>query len=373
MNISFKLKNALNGIIKKIKDNNIPHITLKHISHEKKLLIHGPKIVAIGGGTGLSTMLRGLKTFSSNITAIVTVSDDGGGSGLLREDLGMLPPGDIRNCIMALAHTEPIMEKLLQYRFEEGMLKGQSFGNLFLAAMNEISSSFEEAVKKMSDVLAVTGKVLPVTLDNVWLCAELQNGDIIRGESNIGMRNRQNMSKISRVYLEPDKIIPLKEVIDSILDADIIILGPGSLYTSIIPNLLVEGVSEALKNTKAKKLYVCNVMTQPGETDGFSAYDHIKAIEKHSYTGILDYCMVNISDIPYDLKNRYLDDGAEPVKIDYEEISKNGIRVLRGEFTNAYNGFVRHDSKKLAEAIINLIIKDVLVKDKKRIITDKVS
>ncbi len=272
------------------------------IANDKRILIKGPKIVAIGGGTGLGTMLRGLKAYSSNITAVVTVADDGCGSGILRQELGMLPPGDIRNCVLALADTEPLLEQLLQYRFQDGTLKGQSFGNLFLAAMDGISSSFEEAVRRMSDVLAVTGRVLPVTLDNVALCAELEDGSVICGESKIGAHNSFHKGKIKRVYLEPSGAKPLQEVLDAIGEADIVVLGPGSLYTSIIPNLLVKGICPAIRKSKALKLYVSNVMTQPSETEGYSVYGHIAALEEHSYKGIVDCCIVINAAIPSDLK-----------------------------------------------------------------------
>jgi len=341
---------------------------LNNMLYEKRMLINGPKIVAIGGGTGLSTMLRGLKLYSSNITAIVTVADDGGGSGMLRQDLGMLPPGDIRNCILALANTEPIMQQLLQYRFKEGMLKGQNFGNLFLAAMDGISSSFVEAVRKMSDVLAVTGKVLPVTLDDVRLCAELEDGYVVSGESNIGRHNTFHKGRIKRVFLDAQSARPLQDALDAIMEADVIVLGPGSLYTSVIPNLLIDGVCEHIKKSKAVKVYVCNVMTQPGETEGYSVFDHIEAIEKHSCEGIIDYCIVNTSDIPEELKKKYADDGAETVKIDYDLIEKAGIKVISGEFARVRNSYVRHDSKKIAETIIDLVAETVLAKDKKRII-----
>lgn len=341
---------------------------LSNLLYEKRILIKGPKIVAIGGGTGLSTMLRGLKAYSSNITAVVTVADDGGGSGVLRSDLGILPPGDIRNCVLALADTEPIMEKLLQYRFQDGMLKGQSFGNLFLAAMDGISTSFEEAVHKMSDVLAVTGRVLPVTVDDITLCAELDNGDSICGESKIGKHSAKDQGKIRKVYLEPSGAKPLQEVLDAIAEADVIVLGPGSLYTSIIPNLLVDGVCGCIKKSSAIKIYVCNVMTQPGETDGYSVYDHISAIEKHSYSGIIDYCIVNTSSIPEELKKKYMDDGAEMVKVDYGLISRAGIRVIGGDFVSVRNNLVRHDPGKLAASVIDLVAEEVLTRDKKRII-----
>ncbi|NLD46218.1 MAG: YvcK family protein [Clostridiaceae bacterium] len=338
---------------------------LKSLLREKRMLGKGPKIVVLGGGTGLSTMLRGLKSYSSNITAIVTVADDGGGSGILRQDLGILPPGDIRNCILALADTEPVMEKLLQYRFQDGMLKGQSFGNLFLAAMDGISSSFEEAVRRMSDVLAVTGRVLPVTLQDIKLCAELDDGFTICGESNISRHNDFHKGKIKRVYMEPKDVKPLKEAIDAINDADIIVLGPGSLYTSIMPNLLVNGICDEIKASKAVKLYVCNVMTQPGETEEYSVSDHIKAIEKHSFKGIVDYCIVNTEDIPGQLKKKYEEDGASTVRLDPDYFEGCGVKVVKGSFVTINNNYVRHDTKKLAQAIIDTAFDAFMQKDRK--------
>lgn len=340
---------------------------LGSLVHEKRIQINGPKIVAIGGGTGLSTMLRGLKRYSSNITALVTVADDGGGSGVLREDLGMLPPGDIRNCILALADTEPIMQQLLQYRFHDGMLKGQSFGNLFLAAMDGISDSFEEAVKKMSDVLAVTGKVLPITLDDVRLCAETEDGETIFGEFNIGHREKRS-TRIKRVFLNQKNVKPLNEAIDAIREADLIVLGPGSLYTSIIPNLLVDDICDALSSTKALTVYVCNVMTQPSETEGYTLSDHIRAIEAHTRGGIIDYCIVNTSTIPDSLKERYMKDGAELVKVDFDIVEKMGIKIVSGDFKAINNNYVRHDSNRLAHQIMEMVSELVLAKDKKRIL-----
>lgn len=341
---------------------------LSGMLYEKRILIKGPKIVAIGGGTGLSTMLRGLKAYSSNITAVVTVADDGGGSGVLRHDLGMLPPGDIRNCILALADTEPILEQLLQYRFQDGMLKGQNFGNLFLAAMDGISKGFEEAVHKMSDVLAVTGRVLPVTLEDVKLSAELEDGCLISGESSIGEHSEFHKGKIKRVFLEPGNAKPLQDVLDAIAEADVVLMGPGSLYTSIIPNLLVEGVCDSIKKSGAIKIYVCNVMTQPGETEGYSVNDHIKTLEAHSYEGLIDFCIVNNADIPEELKEKYRQDGAETVRIDKDAIYKNGVRLIEGDYVSIKNSFIRHDTNKLAETILDLIAETVLVNDKKRIL-----
>lgn len=339
---------------------------LCNLVYDERIEIKGPKIVAIGGGTGLSTMLRGLKLYSSNITAVVTVADDGGGSGVLRQELGMLPPGDIRNCILALADTEPILEQLLQYRFQDGSLKGQSFGNLFLAAMDGISAGFEEAVRRMSDVLAVTGKVLPVTLDNVTLCAELEDGNTICGESNIGKHNEFHKEKIKRVYLEPRDAAPLQDVLEAIDEADIIIMGPGSLYTSIIPNLLVNGICAAINKSSALKAYVCNVMTQPSETENYSVYDHIAALEEHAYCGVIDCCIVNNSVIPQEIRARYLEDGADQVLIDRERVSRAGIKMLEGDIASLKNNFVRHDPQKLARIIIEYVVENVLAKDKQR-------
>ncbi len=313
------------------------------------------KVVVIGGGTGLSTMLRGLKQFTEEITAIVTVADDGGGSGMLRKDLGIIPPGDIRNCILALADMEPVMEKLLRYRFTEGMLKGQSFGNLFLAAMVGITESFEEAVRKTSDVLAVTGKVLPVTLDDVELCAELEDGYVVHGESNITNHNFVHKGKINRVFLKPEKTTPVKGALESIMEADAIVLGPGSLYTSIIPNLLVDGIAEYIKKTEAVKIYVCNVMTQPGETDGYSVLQHIKAIEDHSFESIVDHCLINTADIACSVMEKYVHDGAQPVAIDECFSQKTCMRLHKGQFSSTAGGFIRHDPVKLAKGIIDII------------------
>ena len=341
---------------------------LGNLVYEKRQLIKGPKIVVIGGGTGLSTMLRGLKYYTSNITAIVTVADDGGGSGVLRETLGILPPGDIRNCLLALADTEPLMEELLQYRFPEGKLDGQCFGNLFIAAMDGISDSFEEAIKKMSDVLAVTGKVLPVTLADVRLFGELENGVIIEGESKISKREAHKDIRIKRVFLKPADAQPLKEATDALKEADAIVLGPGSLYTSIIPNLLVNDIVKHIEGSRAIKIYVSNIMTQPGETTGYTLQDHVNEIQQYSVKKIIDYAIVNDGKIPHELREKYTQEGAAEVEIDKERIAINGIEIIEGNFVSIYKNLVRHDSKKLASIIMRLIINKKLSKDKKRLV-----
>ncbi len=320
-----------------------------------------PKFVVIGGGTGLSILLRGLKKFTSNITAIVTVADDGGGSGKLREDLGMLPPGDIRSCILALANTEPTMEKLLQYRFTEGILKGQNFGNLFIAAMNEIYGSFEKAIKETSNVLAVTGKVLPMTLEDVKLCAVLENGDTLRGESHIPIDAIKAGSRIDYIYTEPKISYPLEESVEAINDADVIVLGPGSLYTSVIPNLLVNHIVDTIYNAKAPKVYIANVMTQPGETDGYDVLDHVNAILKHSTLDFLDYVIANREEIPMDTLEKYILDGSKPVLMgvrDEEVLKSKGIKLIGENLINIRKDYIRHDNIKLSNLLMEIAKKE---------------
>ena len=346
-----------------INDKNIEELV-----DEKRVHVGGPKVVVIGGGTGLSTMLRGLKLYTKNITAIVTVGDDGGGSGKLRADLGMLPPGDIRNCILALADTEPIMEDLLQYRFKEGSLKGQNFGNLFLAAMAGISENFEDAVQKMSSVLAVTGKVLPVTLDDMKLIAELENGNIVEGESIIPEEVIKQKSKIKQLKIDPEKAKPLMDALVAIKEADAIVMGPGSLYTSIIPNLLVEDIVQGINKSDAIKIYISNVMTQPGETDDFAVSDHIKTLMKYSGKNSVQYVIANNGTIPTDIEERYLSQGSKLVKLDYENIEDLNVKVVETDLVRITKGYVKHDAEHLAQVLMTTILDKKLLYDKEKII-----
>lgn len=314
----------------------------------------GPKIVAIGGGTGLSTMLRGLKRYTRNLTAIVTVADDGGGSGVLRREIGMPPPGDIRHCMEALANVEPIMEELMTYRFSEGALTGQSFGNLLLAALNGITGSFEEAVSQMSQVLAITGKILPVTSADVQLEAVFENGTRVVGESQISSFKKEQECFISHVNLIPSRPKATKQALTAIQKADLIILGPGSLYTSIIPNLLVEGVSESIQCSQALKLYICNIMTQEGETEGCTAGDHIQALIHHGMPDLLDICLANSAPVPENLLEKYQIEDATPLVVDEERIKALGIEVVERPLGCDTGNYARHDSDKLASAIYHL-------------------
>ena len=315
---------------------------------------HGPKVVAIGGGHGLSNMLRGLKAYTENLSAIVTVADDGGGSGMLRQDLGMPPPGDIRNCMEALANTEPLMRELMHYRFTEGSLAGQSFGNLFLAALNGISPSFDAAVERMSQVLAITGRVLPVTTADVQLEAEFENGASVVGESKIFYCKKKEDCRITRVRLLPEHPRALPAALTAIREADMLVLGPGSLYTSIIPNLLVDGIVDAIRQSDALKVYVANVMTQEGETEGYTAADHIQAIFQHSAEGLFSLCLANSSPIPKGVAARYAEEGAELLRCDQDRCAALGVELVRRPVATVENGYVRHHPGHLARELILL-------------------
>lgn len=326
--------------------------SLVDLVYDKRLLEHGVKIVAIGGGTGLSSLLRGLKAYTSNISAMVTVADDGGSSGRLRKEIGILPPGDIRNCLVALADQENLMSDLFQYRFSDGQsLEGHSFGNLLLAAMSDIAGDFDQAVKQTSKILAIKGRVIPATLTSVTLCAEMEDGGLVKGESSISHDER----KIKRVYIEPPRCEPPAEALEAISDADLIILGPGSLYTSVIPNLLIQGIPEAIGKSRAVTLYACNVMTQPGETDGYSASDHLTALKKHAANLKVDYCLVNDEVPSPTLRKKYKLEGAEPVEPDVIKIEEMGTRPITAALISETD-LVRHNSEKLAERIIRLVL-----------------
>ncbi len=317
--------------------------------YRRRKLNRGPKIVAVGGGTGLSMLLRGIKNITNNVTAVVTVGDDGGSSGRLREEMGVLPPGDIRNCIAALADDEDLVTKLFQYRFRNGEgLEGHSFGNLFLTALCSITGDMVRAVKESSNVLSIRGRVLPSTLDDMKLVAEMEDGRIIHGESNIPEAH----GKIKRLFTDPENCHALADVISAIREAELIILGPGSLYTSVIPNLLIQEISHEIAKSNAKKIYVCNIMTQPGETDGYSVCDHVNAIMKHAGSKkVIDAVLVN-DFMPSNLAKKYEMAGSYPVKLDFENLKKLGVKlVTRKLIEDSKEGLVRHSSNRVARAI----------------------
>lgn len=331
-----------------MKDRRQNDILLENLYRRRKLN-RGPRIVAIGGGTGLSMLLSGIKNITNNITAVVTVGDDGGSSGRLRESMGILPPGDIRHCITALADDEDLITKLFKYRFDNGEgLEGHSFGNLFLTALCDITGNMVSAVKASANVISIRGRVLPSTLDDMKLVAEMENGRIVHGESNIP----EARGKIKRLYTEPENCKALPEVLQAIHSAELIILGPGSLYTSVIPNLLIKEISEAVSKSSAKKIYVCNIMTQPGETDGYTVSDHLKALIRHAgVEHLLDAVLVN-NNIPKDWSGKYKEKGQYPVKTDTPEIKKLGISICAKNLVDINkDGFIRHNSSKVARAV----------------------
>ena len=325
---------------------------LVDILYQKKQLSRGPRIVTVGGGTGLSVLLSGLKEYSSNITAIVTVADDGGSSGRLRQQFDILPPGDIRNCLVALADAPILMRDLFQFRFEKNSeFSGHSFGNLFITVMTQLTGDFEKAIKETSKVLALRGRVIPSTLNNVILVAKHKDGSTTVGEDKIPKTHRP----INTVRLQPAQPQATPDALKAIEEAQILILGPGSLYTSIIPNLLIKEITEAVSASGAIKVYVCNIMTQPGETDGYSASDHIKALVSHSHPRTLNYCIVNTGEISSDTLKRYSQQDSYLVVNDRKKIENMGYRVIEDDFGIVEDGVIRHSPEKLARIIFGLI------------------
>ncbi len=328
---------------------------LADILYEKRYRRRGPKVVAIGGGTGLSTLLRGLKEHTANITAIVAVSDDGGSSGRLRDELGVPPPGDIRNTLLALAEAEPLMQRLFEYRFEgKGALAGHSFGNLLIAALTDITGDFEAAVRESSRVLAICGQVVPATLDDVSLRAEFTDGTRILGESRIPQVGKP----IRRVSLEPAEVKANPDALRAVEEADLIILGPGSLYTSVLPNLLIADLAEAVRRSSAPKVYVCNVMTQPGETQNYTAVDHVRALIDHVGHGMFEYVLMNSATIPRSKAAQYQAQGATWIAPATRELAAMGLRPVVAPLISAEN-FTRHASDRLAEAVLGILADEV--------------
>jgi uncharacterized cofD-like protein len=327
------------------------------------------RIVALGGGTGLAALLRSLKEYVaepggggtrrtlsgrpiSDLTAVVTVTDDGGSSGRLRREYRVLPPGDIRNCMVALSQDEPLLGKLFQYRFPVGRgLAGHSFGNLFLTALTSVMGDFPAAVQVSARVLAIRGRIFPSTAQNVTLEAELDDGTLLTGETRIS----HSRKPIRRVRLVPQRVRPLREVIKAIRAADLILIGPGSLYTSIIPNLLVGQVTEAIAGSRAKRVYLANLMTQPGETDRYSVADHVRAIYRHTGHALFDFAVVNRSRISPRLLRRYADEGAAPVDPSFAELDRMGIRCVTGDFLEQ-KSVVRHNEARLGRLLLGKFV-----------------
>lgn len=310
------------------------------------------KVVVVGGGTGLSVLLRGLKQCPVDLVAIVTVADDGGSSGRIRDELKIPPPGDIRNVLLALSETEPLFNALMQHRFKNGDgLSGHSLGNLIIAAMTDITGDFFKAVTEFSRVLNVKGTVLPASNQSIVLHAVMTDGTIVSGESKIPLSNK----KIKKVFITPEDVKPLPETLQAIDEADLIVLGPGSLYTSILPNLLVPGIADAIQQAKAKKVYICNIMTQRGETDDFRASDHVRALTDHVGSSLVDTIIVNDAKIPDEIVELYALEGAKPVECDAEQLQSLGYEVIQGAFVQCDNKLIRHDTKKVSRVLLSLL------------------
>jgi uncharacterized cofD-like protein len=320
------------------------------------------RVVALGGGTGLSTLLRGLKEYVfrvadehaslerpiADLAAIVTVTDDGGSSGRLRRENRILPPGDIRNCMVALSKDEALLGRLFQYRFHAGRgLIGHNFGNLFLAALTHVTGDFTEAIRVSSKVLAIRGRIFPSTLSNVHLVATLENGRVVHGETSI----TASRTPIKKLHLSPRRVRPLPKAIEAIKQADLILLGPGSLYTSILPNLLIPEIANAIARSKAPRVYIANLMTQPGETSGYALADHLRAIQKHVPFRVIDWVVANRKSVSPDVARRYRAEGAEPVAIDLLALQKLGFRVILDNLLEEH-GVIRHDTKRLSRLLL---------------------
>ena len=326
---------------------------LVNIMYQKRYLERGPRIVVIGGGSGLSVLLHGLKEFTSNITAVVTVADDGGSSGRLRTQFNIPPPGDIRNCLVALADAEPMMSDLFQFRFQDGggEFEGHNFGNLFILAMLKVNGGdFEKAIKESSKILAIRGRVVPSTLKRVSLVAQHQDGTRTEGESNI----TKVKSRIERLYLKPEHCGATEDALTAIREADAIVIGPGSLYTSVLPNLLIEDLADALAESPAPKIYICNAMTQPHETDGLTAFDHVNAIVEHARPEVLSHVIVNNGTIPQAVLKKYAKEEAFPVDADAARIRQLGYTVIEANIINS-SDMIRHNPRRVCKLVIDMV------------------
>ncbi|MHA6251794.1 gluconeogenesis factor YvcK family protein [Oceanobacillus sp. CAU 1775] len=312
------------------------------------------KVVVVGGGTGMPVLLRGLKNYPIDLVAIVTVADDGGSTGRLRTEFEIPAPGDIRNVIAALSDAEPMLIKLFQHRFDGGNgLTGHSLGNLLLAAMTSVTGGFYDGIKEISRVLNVKGKIYPISTENLSLHARMEDGTIVSGESNIPLSNK----RIDEVYLSPQPAKPFVNAVQAIVDADLIVIAPGSLYTSIMPNLIVPSVQEALEITNAKIVYVCNLMTQYGETTGYTASDHVEAINRHIGSGILQSIVVHNEPIQQTIRQKYAEENAEPVVYDIERLLSLGLEIIEGDIIKKPHHTVRHDTEKIAKLLYSLLQK----------------
>jgi uncharacterized cofD-like protein len=341
---------------------NKKNVNVKSLIFNKTVYDQGPNIVVIGGGTGLNTVLSGLKNYTSNLTAIVTISDYGEVATNSRKELGTLPLGDVKDSIISLASKDGEINKLFNYEFKEGRLKGFNFSDIYFSAMKEINGNFEDSIIKSNEVLNMVGKVIPVTLDEMKIVAELENGYMVEEKSKIAEVVSERVTKINRILLNPSNCRPAPGVLEAIKEADCIIIGPGSLYTNVIPNLLVGGVAKAIKESPAIKVYVSNIMTEPGQTDDYSVSDHLNAIIDHCGSGVVDYCIYDTGEIIPEFIKKYNIEGQDLVEQDIEKVK--GIKFLQRNLSMIVNGHIRHDPGLVASSIIELICDDLKYQDK---------
>lgn len=340
------------------------NVNTKSLIFNKKVYEEGPNVVVIGGGTGLNYVIKGMKKYTNNITAIVTVSDYGKVSTFSRKELNLQPIEDIKEGMISLANQEDEMRKLMEYQFPSGKLKNISFGDVYIAAMQGISKDLSEAIVKGSEVLNITGKILPVTLEEIKICAELEDGTVIEEKDKIPEMVENKVTKINRMFITPNNCRPAPGVIEAIEKADAIIIGPGSLYTNVIPNLLVKNVSTAIKNSNAIKIYVSNIMTDPGQTDDYSLSDHLDAIMEHAGKGIIDCCIYDTGEVVPEYIKKYNKQGSDLVEQDITKARTKGIRLLQKDLSIVENESIRHNPDAIAEAIIELICEDLKFQDK---------
>ena len=338
-------------------------VNIKSLIFNRKVYDEGPKVVVIGGGEGMNMVIRGLKKYTNNITAIVTMSDYGEDPSRSREILDVLPIGDIKGSIVALSDQEKLMSRLMNFNFKDDRLKDLNFGDIYMLAMSEIYDNSSEAIRKSTEVLNITGQVLPVTLDSIKICAELTDGTTIERKSKILQVVSERVEAINRVYISPSNCKPAPGVLEAISQAEAIIIGPGSLYTNVLPNLLVKNVAKTIKESKAIKLYISNIMTEPGQTDNYTLSDHIRAIHAHIGRGIVDYCLADTSDLIPEYVRKYNMEGADIVELDGSKVTSQGIKLIKRDLACINAGVIRHDSDKVAKIIMELICNELKFRD----------
>lgn len=356
-------RRTLEILVEETDTRDLEKSNVKSLIFNKKIYNQGPKVVVIGGGAGLNTVLRGLKNYTDNITAIVTVSDYGSTAGKSEEEISLAALSDIEESLVALSANEAEMSDLFNLRMRDAKVRGNKFGDIFLTAMKEAVGDFSASIKEVQKILNMTGKVLPVTLDRIKICAELEDGTIVECKDKIPEVVSQKVSKISRVFISPTNIRVAPGVIEAIQEADSIVIGPGSLYTNVIPNLLVKGVTKAIKESKAFKIYVSNLMTEPGQTDTYSLSDHIKAIKEHVGEGVIEYCIYDNGDIIPEFIRKYNMEGQDLVEIDVSKAKAEGVNLMQRDISCVTDGYVRHNPDAIAASIIQLICDDLKFND----------